>query len=344
MVSNGIKPPTFVTLLNVVPIKLVANGKVLDTFALLDNGSDVSLIRADVAKYLNLSGPKKRITFNTFHGEDPSIETMTVNFLAKSLDETFEVSIFNASTVPRLNLSRRSFDLQALQRRWPHLAEVKTPSINYGEVTVLIGAGAQEAHQHLDTRIPPKGTNAPYGILTPFGWCCVGMLPTKESRDNEEPVNQVFAIGAPIEDLHNQVCKFWETDSLGTVPAIKPLMSDADSLAVDVVKATTIHDGVRYIVGLPWMTPNIKLPNNFPAAAKRFAMLERRFSKDPAFADRYKSVIEEYINLGQCSKLSAGKLAGAEGRIWYLPHGVVNPQKPTKVRVVFFAFHLTLVC
>jgi hypothetical protein len=215
---------------------------------------------------------------------------------------------------------------------------VKTPSINYGEVTVLIGAGTQEAHQHLDTRIPPKGTNAPYGILTPFGWCCVGMLPTKESRDNEEPVNQVFAIGAPIEDLHNQVCKFWETDSLGTVPAIKPLMSDADSLAVDVVKATTIHDGVRYIVGLPWMTPNIKLPNNFPAAAKRFAMLERRFSKDPAFADRYKSVIEEYINLGHASKLSAGKLAGEEGRIWYLPHhGVVNPQKPTKVRVVFDA-------
>ena len=336
MVSNLSKPPTFITLLNVVPIKVIANGKVFKTFALLDNGSDVSLIRQDVANYLNLIGPKRRVTFNTFHGEDPAIDTMTVNFLVKSVDESFEVSIYNASTVPRLNLSRRSFNLQALQRRWPHLAEVKSGSINYSEVTVLIGAGAQEAHQHLDTRIPPKGTTAPYGILTPFGWCCVGMLPTRESSNDDDPIGQVFAIGAPIDDLHTQVCKFWETDSFGTQPGLKPLMSDADQQALEVVETTTKHNGVRYIVGLPWISPDLKLPNNFSAAAKRFAMLERRFQKDTAFADRYKAVIEEYISLGHAQKMSADQ--PVDGRVWYLPHhGVVNPQKPNKVRVVFDA-------
>lgn len=161
------------------------------------------------------------------------------------------------------------------------------------------------------------------------------MLPTREIKYDE---HQVFTIGAPTDESHNQVCKFWETDSLGTAPGLKPLMSEADSQAVEVVKATTIHDGVHYIVGLPWISPSILLPNNFPAAAKRFAILERRFVKDPAFAVRYRSVIEEYINLGHAIKLPAGRLVGENGRIWYLPHhGVVNPQKPNKVRVVFDA-------
>jgi hypothetical protein len=113
-------------------------------------------------------------------------------------------------------------------------------------------------------------------------------------------------------------------------------MSEADKKAIDIVNSTTSHDGIRYIVGLPWISPNIKLPNNLNAAAKRFDMLERRFKKDPAFADRYRAVIEEYLNLGHAQRVNESN--GKIGRVWYLPHhGVVNPQKPTKVRVVFDA-------
>lgn len=131
----------------------------MTTYALLDSGSE----------YLDLNGPKKKITFGTFHGQDPIIETMKVNFNIRSLDDSFELLIHGASNVPTLNLSNRSYNLKIIQRRWPHLEDVKSSPINYGEVAVLIGAGAQEAHLQLDTRIPPKGIKAPVGILTPFG-------------------------------------------------------------------------------------------------------------------------------------------------------------------------------
>ena len=42
--------------------------------------------------------------------------------------------------------------------------------------------------------------------------------------------------------------------------------------------------------------------------------------------------------MDHASKLSISNYVENEGRIWYLPHhGVVNPQNPSKVRVVFDA-------
>ena len=67
-------------------------------------------------------------------------------------------------------------------------------------------------------------------------------------------------------------------------------------------------------------------------------MLERRFVKDSNFADRYAEVINEYLTLGHARKLDVSELTSVSSRVWYLlHHGVVNPYKPNKVRVVFDA-------
>ena len=75
--------------------------------------------------------------------------------------------------------------------------------VDFGDVTVLIEADVQEAHLQLDSRAPPKGTVAPFGILTPFGWCCVGPIPEEEKYHNS---NQRFVFSIteqlPNDDLH----------------------------------------------------------------------------------------------------------------------------------------------
>jgi hypothetical protein len=212
---NSIERLSVTTLLNVVPVILQANGKIVHTHALLDNGSDVSLVRADIARSLNLTGKIRELTFGTFHGNDPPIETASVNFTLKSLDESFITKTVQASTVPNLKLPKRSYSLKNLQRRWPHLRDVNSEQVDFGDVTVLIGADVQEAHQHLDYRKPPQGTIAPFGILTPFGWCCVGPIP-EENKYYDEKQRVVFSIHEQQlanDELHKKVEKFWETES-----------------------------------------------------------------------------------------------------------------------------------
>ena len=84
---NTIERLAVTTLLNVVPVILQANGKTVKTHALLDNGSDVSLISSDTVRLLQLTGKARKVIFWTFHGNNPAIQTTSVNFTIKLLDE-----------------------------------------------------------------------------------------------------------------------------------------------------------------------------------------------------------------------------------------------------------------
>ncbi len=66
--------------------------------------------------------------------------------------------------------------------------------------------------------------------------------------------------------------------------------------------------------------------------------MEHKCNRDSAFAEKYAAEIDDYVSKGFAKPLKKSELAGTIGRNWYLPHhGVVNPQKPGKVRVVFDA-------
>lgn len=52
-----ISPDHSVTQQPIVPVLLRANFKVILTYALLDSGSEISMIREDITKHLKLQGP-----------------------------------------------------------------------------------------------------------------------------------------------------------------------------------------------------------------------------------------------------------------------------------------------
>ena len=61
------------TLLQVVPVVVQSNNKAIETFALLDQGSEASLIIQSLTNQLNLEGPSEMTQLGTFHGNDPGI-------------------------------------------------------------------------------------------------------------------------------------------------------------------------------------------------------------------------------------------------------------------------------
>ncbi|KZS07338.1 Uncharacterized protein APZ42_028883 [Daphnia magna] len=164
------------TSLAIVPVLLQANGVEIETFAFLGPGATVNLIREDVAKQLKCKGNARNVSFGSFHGPDPQFQSTTVSLTVKARDRSFESDLKQVSTVPTqyLKLPCPPKELMEIRSRYPHLKDVKLVDVD--EPTILIGAGNQWLHLRLDERLPPVGTDAPFSLLTPFGWTCVGDL------------------------------------------------------------------------------------------------------------------------------------------------------------------------
>ena len=101
-------------------------------------------------------------------------------------------------------------------------------------------------------------------------------------------------------------------------------------------KETTIVDG-HYEVPMLWK-PNTELPESLPVASRRFSSLTKRFQKDKAYFAMYEKNIKDYVQKGHARKLTEDEVLKKSKKTWYLPHhGVVNVNKPGKVRMVFDA-------
>ena len=71
---------------------------------------------------------------------------------------------------------------------------------------------------------------------------------------------------------------------------------------------------------------------------KWFQSLENKFSKNPEFAELYRKQINKYIDLGHAVKLTNDHSLNIRDITNYVPHhGVLNINKPGRVRVVFDA-------
>ena len=180
----------------------------------------------------------------------------------------------------------------------------------------------------------------PYVAKTPSGWCGAG--PTNKREDDSKPVAlSVFEFDWAEEksamEFHQQVEKFWASESYGFGNAGDSAYSIGDKMALEILKSSTKLRQGRYEVGLLWRTNSSQLPNNRSLAEKRLKQLKKRFERDPEFAAQYKAVMDDYIAKGYDVKLSKGESASTSERTWYLTHhGVVNPNK-AKVRVVYDA-------
>ncbi|XP_036335211.1 uncharacterized protein LOC118745705 [Rhagoletis pomonella] len=73
-------------------------------------------------------------------------------------------------------------------------------------------------------------------------------------------------------------------------------------------------------------------------AIKKLVGIERLMSRDAGFAAAYKATMDSYIAKRYARKLDPSEASVVKPHTWYLPHFVVvNPNKPSKIRMVFDA-------
>jgi hypothetical protein len=115
-------------------------------------------------------------------------------------------------------------------------------------------------------------------------------------------------------------------------------MSPADRRVLMQLENTTDHVGDRYQVGMLWRSSDVWLPNNRTSAEKRLQSIRRKLLMDEDYAKKYCKFMNMLIERQYARKLTPEEVEKTGPRTWFLPHhGVINPQKPEKLRVVFDA-------
>ncbi|KAL9976843.1 hypothetical protein ACROYT_G014179 [Oculina patagonica] len=120
-----VQPPQKV-LLQVLSVQIHSEGNLVNTYAVLDPGSDSTLIRKDLADRLQIVGEACRLNINTV-GND--VTTQNLHRVSK----------------------------KRVVEQWNHLSDVDLPELEGGDVMILIGSDMAHLLIHLGSPLGSMG-------------------------------------------------------------------------------------------------------------------------------------------------------------------------------------------
>ena len=175
--ASSIKCVPTAVLPQIVPIVVATpKGVKVSTFALLDSGSQTSLILESFADAIGLDGENGPLQLGTINSSGRPVRSRKGSFhvgapggvRSRCPDNRKE-----AWTVPQLNLPPRKVT-RAMIQDFPHLNNLSIPEVNSEDVTVLLGANVLDA---ILQRVVQRGRpGQPVAILTAFGWTLAGSV------------------------------------------------------------------------------------------------------------------------------------------------------------------------
>ena len=281
--------------LQIIPVVAYGmNGHAVQTFALLDSASEVSLVENNLAIDLGLKGKKKTLKMKTLNSETVH-DSRVVSFTVKGINDSDseKIHINNAWTVSAGTFGGVS---QTVQADMKHIEGLNIESVVPGQVQILIGISTPEAHLQEDIRRGSK--EQPIAVRTPLGWSLIG---GKLYDQVEAKVNFTFACN---DLLGRQVEQFWKTESLGIVYTDKTSLSIEHRRAMSILDSTTVLQNGHYEIGLLWRNSDTVLPDNVHTAQRRYDSVAKRLCNKSDFATTYVKTVNDYIAKGYAQKLN----------------------------------------
>ena len=119
-----------ITFLQVIPVKISNSSETLEVNALLDSGSDVTLITTKIADQLQLKGEMRRLNISNTISKSVTVKSKLVNFSISSRHHPEHLQVHNAWVVDTLNLPPQKISKQEIQSRWPYLSKIPLDTVN----------------------------------------------------------------------------------------------------------------------------------------------------------------------------------------------------------------------
>ncbi|XP_055585344.1 uncharacterized protein LOC129738178 [Uranotaenia lowii] len=320
------------TLFRIIPVTVHGAQSVVETYAFLDEGSDLTLVEEGLVKQLEVSGIHQPLclhwTGNTSRLEQNSMK-VDLDISGKSQQKRFKIT--NARTVSTLNLPRQSFDVKEAVNRYTHLMGLPLTGYRNATPTILIGIDNLQLALPLEIR---EGNNS--GIVaakTRLGWCVYG----NQNRQSGSGFSFHVCNCTKDLELHDIVKQLFAWEEIGV--AVGQVLSKEDQRALELLRLFIRRVNDRFVTGLLWISDDVELPDSYPMSLRRLECLERKMERNPELRANLHRQIGEYVAKGYAHRATNEELQQADPRrVWYLPLGAVtNPKKPGKVRLVWDA-------
>ncbi|XP_033624666.1 uncharacterized protein LOC117288077 [Asterias rubens] len=200
---------------------------------------------------------------------------------------------------------------------------------------MLIGNNVPAAFTPQELRTGQE--NEPHGARSVLGWIIWGMV-----RDREEPchlsnLQLAREEAGQLQRLENMVRASIDMDFPGRLVDSKKEPSVEDKQFEEIIGTTLKLVGDHYQCDLPFREPACKLEDNRFHAMDRLMSLKKKLRNNPTFNQDYVTFMSSLMEKGYAEKVTDAPEDSRErvGR-WYMPHhGIYNPTKPGKIRVVF---------
>ncbi|XP_058840292.1 uncharacterized protein LOC131695786 [Topomyia yanbarensis] len=327
-------------LFRIVPVVLHGLRMTIQTYALFDDGSSLTLIDEEIAETLQLPGEPYPLwlkwTGDTCRHEGSSrrvsVEISGTGPAAK------RYYLENVHTVEDLYLPSQTVNIETLAEKYQHLRGIPVDSFQDARPRLLIGMNNCRLGHPINSQegIQGPASKTRLGCVV-FGNCSDNVV--TERNELLHHSMHVSLCDQPDEtDLNRLVKEYFSLEGIGITKPEKPLLSSADQRASNLLREYTHRKGDRYESGLLWWYDDIRLPDSKPAALRRLLCLENRMRKNPALVEAMRNKIHEYLQKGYMRKLTPAEVSVKHPRTWYLPiFPVFNPNKPGKLRIVWDA-------
>lgn len=164
-------------LLKVVEVLLHHEGRSLQTYAILDDGLECTMLLSQASDYLGLKGEAESLIVRTVRQDTIALEGSSVTFeISSTTNVERKYTISNAFSAARLGLAEQSYPAETLKRHFRHLQDLPLPAFSNVQPFILIGADYAHLINPIDQAYfgPPK---SPAAIQTKLGWVLQGPIP-----------------------------------------------------------------------------------------------------------------------------------------------------------------------
>ncbi|XP_045506279.1 uncharacterized protein LOC123702546 [Colias croceus] len=332
VLSTTINSNNQAVLLKVCPVYIKSDGeKQIKTYALLDEGSTISLIDEDLARELELDGPTQPLRISGVGASSDIMNSRSVQIKISRRNNGASHAI-RVRTMTNLAIGGQTISANTL--KYNHLKGLPLKDV-IGKVKPKLLIGSDNWDLIISRKLRTGKRGEPVASLTRLGWVIHGTTPkTTLSRENVLHTYEDDDDCVSNKSLEKLMKKSYEIDALGI--KVTQRKSSVDERAIRIFEETARRINGRFEVGLPWRTDKPTLPLNYEMARKRLKSIENKMDRCEEFKHAYTAEIQNLINKGYAAPVTNDDLPATT--TWYLPHfAVVNPNKPGKLRVVFDA-------
>ncbi|XP_061733574.1 uncharacterized protein LOC133536902 isoform X1 [Nerophis ophidion] len=308
-------------LLKLSRVILQSGNKVLETYAILDDGPERTTLLNDAAVYLALHGKTEDLALRTVRQEVCTIHGANVSFSVSPASQPGKsYKINKAFTARELNLASHTYPVKVLQEKHRHLKDIPLQTINDAQPLLLIGSD----NPHRVTPVEPVRLGPPGGpaaVHTRLGWTLQG--PTSLLNHQLSTQQCLFTTCTPPEsELLNHVERLWQLDILPYRSERLITRSKQDDQAVRILEQKTTRimvDGVnKYATPLLWKQHIPLIHSTKEAVLPQLRATERRLVKDHEKAVIYSREIHKLIDAGYVTAISPIK-AEESNYSWFIP-------------------------